>query len=190
MRLEAKVEVSPQLAKLFGVLGEAGKKTMLDGAATRLTADIRSHIRGVGQTHHKSASALGASPTGHLQKAATSVHKVELGDAYGVSIESPGFKRVFGPVTIKPKQAQALTIPLHAWAYGRRASEVARTMNVFKVKSILATDHGGTFTPLYALKKKVTLPQDRSLLPSDQDLIESAKKGYLAVIERILGAIQ
>lgn len=188
MKLEAKVEISPQLTKLMNQLGKEGQRVMLDGAATRLTADIRAHVRGVGQSHHKTASALGASPTGHLQKAAASVHKVEIGDAYGVSIESPGFKRVFNPLIIRAKKAKALTIPVHAWAYGKRVSEVARTMNVFKVKNILATDHGGTFTPLYALKKSVTIPQDRTLLPSNEELIKSAKQGYLAVIERIIGA--
>lgn len=181
-------DASGRIRKLIGSLGSAGRKELNDGAAAQLWADVRAHLKRYAATHHASAGRLGAMPTGHLEKAAATMTKTSSADSATVQIASPGIRRALGPLMIRPVRARALTIPIHALAYGRRVAELARSHRVYRMgkTDVLAADIEGVPTPMYVLKAAVTVPQDRSLLPPDAALERSVRLGYLGVIRSIV----
>ena len=178
------------LADFLRVIGPQGRQTLNEGAALQLWADIRDHLKNEASRRHGTASRLGAYPTGHLEKAAASTDPHADADAATVTIASPGISRVFRPLEIAPKRAQSLTIPVHWLGYGQRASEVSDVYRLFrpKGKDYLMADVEGTPTVIYLLRKAVTVPQDRTLLPSDEALNKSAKRGYRDAIRLALEA--
>jgi hypothetical protein len=109
------------------------------------------------------------------------------------------FKRVDGPVTIKPREKKYLTIPIHKDAVGRTAGEFAWRAPERKTrgrggkrrrliqglvmitskkgnKLLVRMNQDGSMTPYYALKTSVTLTQDEGLLPDGKQLGQVAEK--------------
>lgn len=181
---------SPKLAAFVRALGPAGRRTLNEGAALELWAAVREHLRREAQRRHGSAQKLGAYPTGHLEKAAQSTDPHADEQSASVTVSSPGISRTFHPLQIAPVRAQSLTIPVHWLGYGQRASEVSAAYRLFrpKGKDYLMADVEGTPTVIYLLRKQVTVPQDRSLLPSDANLEKAAKKGYKDAIRLAIEA--
>lgn len=190
MSVEIKDHASPALQTLLAELGDAGRVAIHQGAAAQLEADVQKHILSAARDRHSSAESLGAFPTGHLSDAAMSVAAESDADSGRVSISSPGFKRVFGDLVIKPREKRALTIARDALSYGRTVAEVkAMGVPVFRPpgKDYLATSvKGGTLRVLWLLRGSVTLKQDRGLLPEDDALAQSSNTGALAVIDGAL----
>lgn len=186
--IETIVDPAGRIKRLINSLGPAGRKELNDGASAQLWADVRAHLRGYAAGHHASAQRLGATPTGHLEIAAATMQHDSDAKSASVSIHSPGIRRVWGAVTIRPKTARALTIPIHWLAYGKRVGELNRVLQIYRPKGtdILAANIEGKMTPLYVLKAAVTLPQDRSILPGDAALGQSVRKGYLVVIRSVI----
>lgn len=171
---------SSDIAALIRALGPEGRRTLNEGAALELWASVRDHLRRESGNRHGSAHRLGAYPTGHLEKAAQSTDPHADDDAAGVTVSSPGISRAFHPLRLAPVNAQSLTIPVHWLGYGQRASEVSAAYRLFRPrgKDYLMADVDGTPTVIYLLRKSVTVPQDRSLLPSDTELEKAARKGF------------
>lgn len=158
-----------------------------------LSVMIAAHVRKASRTRHKTANRLGARPTGHIEAAARSVMPETKGNEIAVTIDSPGFKRVDGPLTIRARNTPNLTIPVHAVAYGRRVRTLRRLLGtpIFRplakggkkgmgpYQNYLAGQVGGTFRILYALKPQVILPHDPGLLPTSP-----------AIERRLLGAMR
>ncbi len=161
-----------------------------------LAALVSGHIRRASATRHKTADKLGATRSMHLEAAARSVVPATDGREIAVTVDSPGFRRVDGPLTIKARNTANLTIPVHAVAYGRRAWQVRNLLGTRLIRPIakggkkgagpyrnfLAAKVGDEFRILYALKPQVTLPQDRGLLPSEGeygDRMTQAMRRYL-----------
>lgn len=182
------------LRRILDVVGPAGKAKLTEAGAYSLYVAVMRHVHAYARTHHESAHRLGAQPTGHMEDAVDSISYGPDGNgAAAVTIPIPGFSRVFGDVTVTPKNAKALTIPINSISYGRRAREMRRldfTLFTFGKKEggrngVLygyreGDDH---IEPLYALKSRVTLRQDRSMLPSDEEMSSAAQDGMMAAIE-------
>ncbi|MGN0844974.1 MAG: hypothetical protein ACI4QT_07105 [Kiritimatiellia bacterium] len=187
-----KVDTSGATAKLRTLasrLGPRGRSALNQGAAAELSAVTRAHVRAYTQTHHFSAHRLGATPTGHLESAAASIIPASDERAAWCTITAAGITRALHPLTIVPRRARALTIPVSAAAYGRRVFELSRETPIFRIKDMLARD-GSDGKPefLYALKQRVVVPRDPTLLPEQSKLSEAALRGYKAVIARIVAA--
>ena len=55
-----------------------------------------------------------------------------------------------------------------------------------KGTNILATkDEAGNLVALYALCRRATVPQDRTILPDDDELTRSARRGVLELVRRV-----
>jgi hypothetical protein len=182
MNLRIDIQAGTGMRELTARLRGAGRREMIGAAGyevQRLTTD---HLRALAASRHTTAQRLGAAPSGHLAQAAEKVPAPGAlttigteGDAQAVlSIRHPGLSRAFKDVTIRPVAAKALTIPIHALAYNRRAGQIA---GLFRIGNVLAIKDGTTVVPLYALVRSVTQKQDRSLLPSDEALQEAASRG-------------
>lgn len=160
----------------------------------------RQHLTTLAGTRHDTANRLGASPSGHLARAAESVTSKGTDDAAIVTVTSPGISRAFGDLTITAKSGKWLTIPATAEAYNRRA----RTFNDLRVaffgrgrmalvkaeQSSLSDrkESGGRSEVYYWLKKSVTQKQDRTLLPPDDDYTTAAVQGIKAYIRMLRAA--
>lgn len=150
---------------------------------------VRRHVNRYARAHHASADNLGAEHTGHMEEGSRAI--VPPTDNV-LSIPIPGFQRVFKDLEIVPRTAKALTIPINRVAYGMRAPRLqAEGWRLFTAKGkenrgILfgRREEDAEATPLYALRKSVRVRQDRSMLPSDEDMQRAAAKGVANAILR------
>jgi hypothetical protein len=156
---------------------------------------------------HRTANRLGANPTGHLAEAYEGIEGVS--DESSARLLIPGATRLraaFGRYVLEPRNgSRYLTIPVHRDAYGRRAREIDDLffMRVGPRKTpVLARRTEGeentllrarpnqrrarrrfaTAEILYVLVGKVTIEEDRGLIPFD-DLAEEARDSAEAYID-------
>lgn len=182
VQLEATAALTPFLHELLQALQLGEQREFLEDVGDAFEALTSEHITRASATRHKTAARLGATPTGYLERLAGAVESSPAPGGGGVRMRLQGeiFKRAFDEVQVTAQEADMLTIPWHEEAYGRRAREFD---NLFVYQSkrgqaFLARPAGkGRLDFLYLLKKSVTLPQDRGLLPSEA--------AYLAEAERI-----
>ena len=192
---------TPLLKEVQASLKPGSKESLKlrKGMAARLEELTRSHIVKAATTRHKTASRLGASPTGYLTKRAETVESLVTGNADGLiklSVFGDIFQRVDGDVAVKPRRRKWLAIPAVAEAYARRPGEIPglRFMLIKRgslaalVEDLPGPPAPGARQPVkiwYWLKKGVTLPRDRGLLPTEAqylDALEQAADDYLAAL--------
>ena len=172
--LAVKATIHPRLTAILRDLGPVAKRELFSVGASSLASHVRNHLRRIAPARHMTASRLGARPTDHIAKGAARVTSQSSANGATVSVPIAGISRAFAPLTLTPKNANALTIPVAAASYGHRVRELRRMgWNIFRPKGhdiLMGSINGSEAQALYALKKKVTIRQDRSLLPSDKDV--------------------
>lgn len=169
--------------------------SVLRNAGQHLAQCIRRHMRRLAATRHGSSAALGAKPSNHF-KATDVLDPVVRNDAVEVAVATPGISRAFHDIDIYPKEASALAIPLHASAYGIQPREIndRGTYQLFRITrkgttekgNVLYRNEDGQLIPMYALTQHVHQEQDRTLMPSDEEMIGAAMKGAKSAIKEIL----
>lgn len=177
------------LGKWLDLVKSEGRRQLFSVAANAVRILVRNHLSRIAPRHHMSAHRLGATPTGHIEKGARATHFTASSDSAEVIIPIAGLSRAFRPLTITPRTANALTLPVSSHSYGKRVGELrANGWNIFRPKGkdtlwgkLQDEDDA---VPLYVLKKRVQLKQDRSLLPSDAELSGTASKAMLDYIRR------
>lgn len=198
---------TPALNRLMDALGPSMRRALLEVAARGVQIAVSGHIERLGATRHRSASALGAEPTGHYERAAADVTSEVDGNVGVVTIPIAGISRAFHDVTIRPGAGKkALTIPIAAESYGVRVVEMQSAgWSIFRppakgakmtsrdprrfseYKNILMGSSGGDApVPLYALVSVVRQPQDRTLLPSDEELGGAAENGVRLYLQEVM----
>ena len=99
--------------------------------------------------------------------------KVNPGKSNGLTgttvVDIPGAGRAYHDVVIKPIRARALTIPIHASAFGKKASDFNDLFKP-KGKNILARNENGQLVAMFALAKSAFQKKDPSLMPPDERL--------------------
>lgn len=178
MRIELNFE--GEFAADFRALARAlGETRDLNRVIATVAAEVtQSYLLALNAGRHPTAERLGARPTQHYAKAARALeHGYDEKAAY---LELPawtGLGRAFGPVEITPKNGKEfLTIPAHRLAYGRSAREFDNLSFVsFGKVAALVAEAESTAKPviMYWLVRGVTIPEDRTVLPSDE-LYEAA----------------
>lgn len=198
VRIETKMEVKAGefQAKLQEQLGDAGRKK-LDGAAAKSVADlVRRHLSVLVQERHETAKKLGATPTNIIGRTAEGVSvRQEDADTF-VVVPHKMFRRAFQDVTIAPRNAKALAIPVAGEAYDKAPRSFAELFVWSRKRktngpddkgaAFLARRKGDALQLLFLLwRGRLTQEQDRSLLPADDELAKAAKRGISAEIQRI-----
>ena len=205
------------ISKKLGAMFVPKMKTdMMRSIGINVREHTADHIADASDSRHKSADRLGAAHTGFLEfapgrgqmrseseyedkdgqgKPFTEVQNVSTNKVDVVIGNTPGLSRAFGPITITPKKAKALTIPINKISYAKRVGELKdEGFKIFKLPSdpqskrdgILATeDESGGIIPLYVLCGKVTIPQDRGLLPSDSDIEDWCEDSIVSFMEKL-----
>lgn len=127
-------------------------------------------------TNHKTATKLGATPTGHRAKLGAPNGGIEYGyDAEKFVLRIPrssGLGRAFYDMVILPGSGKKfLTIPACAATYGKSARDFSE--GVLKLGTVqgrfMALVFADTNNPAFWLVRKVHQKQDRTLLPLDED---------------------
>ena len=180
-------QVRYRLGAWVSKVGGAGRRQLYSAAANAVSIIVRHHLRQLGSWRHRSAQELGAQPTGVLGKAATRTTWRASTDSGEVLIPTPAVRRAFHDVEIRPRNSKALTIPAAPEAYGKRAAVLAALgWRIFRpgkakiLKGRLSKDEAPKV--LYYLKESVNQPQDRSLLPSDEEINTTAAAAMMSVI--------
>lgn len=178
---------TPQLDAISRRLEPSYRSELHREIAAEISETVRGHLRRYALTHHATASRLGARPTGNLEDARVDAASDSSGAT--VTVAALGIRRALGPVDIRPKGKQALTIPVAAIAYGRKVSYLeSHGIEVFrpKGKNYLATTEGSgkdaKLVPLYILAKRATLKHEPDLLPSAAELRVNALAAALAYV--------
>lgn len=176
------------LGKWLDLVKSEGRLQLFHAVADNVAELVRDHLFRIAPRHHISAHRLGATPTGRLEKGARATQFTASANGAEVIIPIPGLSRAFGPLTITPRNAAALTLPVSPHAYGKRVGELrANGWNIFRPKGhdiLMGSLGDDEAVPLYVLKRRVQLKQDRSLLPSDAELGTTASKAMLDYIRR------
>ncbi|EDY16685.1 hypothetical protein CfE428DRAFT_5798 [Chthoniobacter flavus Ellin428] len=182
MKIDVTVR-SPKLALFAAKLSGAGRMELHESMAISVRDLTERHLVNLAQSRQNK---FGAPSSDFYKQAAEAVEKAPIdAEAEGatLTINALGLGRAFHDVTITPKSAKALTIPVCALAYNRRARQFPNLF-VFKSKStgtafLAMRDPGAGSKPIlmYLLVRSVTQKQDRSLLPSDRDWEKAAKTG-------------
>ena len=181
-------DTTVRLGAWVSKVGGAGRKLLFSVASNAVAILVRSHLSRLGSWKHESANRLHGQPTGFLQKAARGTVFNANENGGEVIIPAP-LGRAFHDVEIRPKSAAALTIPVSAEAYGKRASVLAALgWKIFRPKGerfLMGAKKGEDPKILYWLTASVKQKQDRELLPSDDELKITAAAAMMTEIRRI-----
>lgn len=185
------------LARLQTQLGQAGRKKLEEAAAKSVAALVRRHLSALGVNRHATAKRLDAQPTNIIGRTAEAVSVRQNGPDTFVAVPHPMFRRAFRDVSIAPRTAKALAIPVAGEAYDKAPRSFA-DLFVWSRKrktdgpddkgaAFLARRKGDALQLMYLLRRgRVEQKQDRSLLPSDEELSKAAKSGISALVRRIV----
>ena len=169
---------TPQLDGVIERLEPGARAELHREIAAEISETVRDHLRAYALSHHKTATGLGARPTGNLEDA-----KVDATSDSGgatVTVAALGIRRALGPLEIRPRNKQALTIPVAAIAYGRSVAYLkTHGVDVFrpKGKNYLAYKENPKSqfsTVIYILTKRATLKHEPNLLPREEELAANA----------------
>jgi hypothetical protein len=155
-------------------------------------------------SRHTTALRLGANVTHYLTIAGRSITNEGTANEGLVTITQNGsiFARVGGPVNVRPREKKWLTIPNVAEAYGKKAEEIPglrlawigiRRMVLVQGPKYAKKADGKRRTKeeataykaelkkqtriIFWLKKQVTLPEDRGLLPTEAQFFAAMEEG-------------
>ena len=192
MSLKIDITVTDQATPILAELNRELKDRLELHKYMAVTAETgtRMHIRSAAMQRHTTAEKLGARPTGYLTKRAELVEGVGTRDGADVNITGAIFKRTFGPVTVRPVSKKMLAIPMRAESYGKRPGEFGDELFVYRAKQgklFLARKAGpGKLLFVFMLVKSVLLPQDRGLLPSEEQFGQMAELSARAYLRKRL----
>lgn len=116
---------SPRLQQLINGLTDRTALNLTVGKTAQNC--IRDHLIALAATRHATANRLGATPSGHLAKAAEKValpsSLTDHGDSIEISLNHPGLARAFQDIDILPGAGKKyLTLPATAQSYNKRAT--------------------------------------------------------------------
>lgn len=179
-------DVQVRLGRWMSQVGAAGRRQLYSAAANAVAILVRGHLARLGSWKHMTAARLGAQPTGILGDAATRTTSNATSEYGEVTIPTPAVSRAFHDVEIRPRSGTYLTIPASSTSYGRRAAVLAglgwKIYRPGKARVLMGKLGDDEPKLLYYLVTSVHQRQDRSLLPSDEAMKQSAAGAMLALI--------
>jgi hypothetical protein len=180
------------LTGVIEALKGAGRVEASEQMGLEVQALIVRHLEELALSKHDTANRLGASPTGFIAQAADAASDASAvqpdGEGVSIRIRHPVVSRAFRSISIRPKNAKRLAIPVHRLAYGRRPAELFEPLGLkFAGNTIVQPQGDGEEDlVLYVLVRSVTQPQDRSLMPSDEEMADAAADGLRFYIRNAL----
>ena len=173
-------------ARWSKMLSPENRRNIFAAGANALSNLVNRHLRRIAPAHHNAAHRLGARPTGHLE-----VRVTPHSDSDGgyVLIPIPGITRAFKDLTIVPKHAAALTIPIATQSYGKRVDRMRQLgWQIFRPKGkdyLMGKLQDAEPVPLYVLKKRVEQRRDSSLLPTEGEMGQAVGRAMISTMNLI-----
>ena len=183
MRLSVTIQdtVSPRLRRAMNTLQGSDRAGLNRAMGMGIQVLTENHLRMLAGSRHDTANRLGAAPSNFLAQAAEMVASpsalTSTTNGATLTINHPGMVRALRDVTIVPREAKSLAIPVDALAYNRRPAQLWESLHLFipKGKNVIAMSAGkNQIRVLYVLVRSVTQRQDRTLLPSDEEIRRAA----------------
>ena len=161
----------------------------------KIAKDAEGFVKEFGRSksagEHRTSGALGASPTGHLERAYAGIESES--DASSARLLVPRGSRLraaFGAYTLTPQRSKYLTIPVNKESYGRRAREFTDLtflrVGPRKTPILARIDSEGNMETMYFLTTSVNIKEDESLMPFREisDVAEISIEDYLDEITK------
>lgn len=209
--------IGEALAPLANIVDSQFRRDLMRHIGINVRERVADHIARASVTRHKSADRLGAVHSKFLEFAPargqirggsrykgkdpnspspyTEVQNITDTNLSVVIANTPGLRRAFGPLTITPKRAKALTIPIDKDSYGVSARNFPRELVLIKSRrghALLAELQNGKkakkqrLRPKYLLVKKSVLRHDPELLPQNDEVSEWAMETTETFLESLL----
>lgn len=193
LAIDVQPRLDPRLVAVLNDVGPAWRRQLFSVGAAALANLLRRHLLREARSRHATANRLHAPYTQHIYKGASRISTRSTASKAVVTVPIAGISRAFQPLVITPAKARDLTIPIAAAAYGHSVRELRRLgWQVFRVKHrdflMGRPKSDKKAIPLYALKKRVTIPQDRSLLPSDDEIASSVNAAVITAVRAVAAA--
>lgn len=196
---------TPVLDRILSKMGPEGRKTLEKAGAENAAATTRSWLLKLAADRHATAHKLDARPTGLVRRVATETRWEERHGNHYVVVPHPMFRRAFQDVTLEPKTAGALAIPMSKESYGR----LPRTMGemfVWRRKKGAESqdDKGAAFLArtkgkgknqrlelLFLLYRgRISQKKDPTLLPDGDTMAKAALQGVKRRLQAVLKVVK
>ena len=180
------------LAKLIRGLDGQGRIDLHAAMGTEVQQTTAAHVGALERAPDSLLSKLGAPATNFYKHAAERIESPAAlatdANAATLTLNYPGVARAFRPITIVPVNAKALAIPMDRIAVGRSPRDCWAELSLFipKGKDYIAMRVGNEIKVLWLLRRKVTQPQNRGLLPSTQQWEAAASLGAKTILRNWL----
>lgn len=196
---------TPVLDRILAHLGDKGRKKLEAAGAESAAAATRSWLLRLAQERHATAKKLEATPTGVIRRTAANTKWEERDGGSYVVVPHPMFRRAFQDVTLEPKKAGALAIPVAKASYGRLPRTMGELFIWRREKGAEGEDDKGAaflartkgkgknqkLELLFLLwRGRLVQKQDPSLLPGKATLGEAAMIGVRRRLKAILRAVR
>lgn len=176
-------------AGLGNVLNPQTVRWMNERIGDFLVRRMARYISDRSKTRHKTADRLGAAHTGvlefsnsnpsHNRRRGVIRHVVRSGRAEIVIERVEGLTRAFHALSIHPRRASALTIPINRESYAKTTKDMRKLgWFLFRPKGTdtLWGMKDGASIPLYKLMSHTTVPRDAKLMPTEHMIGQWANK--------------
>ncbi len=196
IKLKVDDTATPFLRKV-GAAMTGDRRDFFRYVSTQIAETSREHVRFLVPSRHDTARKLGAQSTRHLSRAASAIEgQFSSAGATLVFPRVSGLSRAWRPFNLRPVTPgiKFLTIAASARTYGKRAREFNNLKfgmapyqspsGIFMRRALLFADG----TAAYFLVKTAFIPQDRTLMPSDQDFATAAEIGAREYLKAITTA--
>lgn len=171
------------LAMLVKTLDGQGRINLHAAMGTEVQHDTAEHVGGLKRAKNSLLSKLQATPTNFYQHAAERIESPAAlaggANAATLTLNYPGVARAFRPITVVAVNAKALAIPMDRLAVGRSPRDCWAELGLFipKGKDYIAMRVGPEIKMMWLLRRSLTQPQNRALLPSEAAWQKAAARG-------------
>lgn len=192
---------TPVFDRILAKMGPADLKKLAKAGAEGAAAATRSWLLRLAASRHATADRLGAKKTDIIHLTAVNTQWEERGGENYVVVPHRMFRRAFEDVTIQPREAKALAIPVHKDAYGHSPKTMAEKFFIWK-KERTKDDKGAAFLArtkgkgknqrlelLFLLYRgRILQKQDPTLLPDGDTMAKAALRGVKRALDKELKA--
>ena len=193
---------TPVFDRILAKMGPERRKTLEKAGAEDAAATTRSWLMRLAHERHATAERLTAKKTGIIQFVARHTRREEREGSNYVVVPHPMFRRAFQDVTVGPRRAGALAIPMAKDSYGHLPRTFGELFVWRRKKGAEGKDDKGAaflartkgkgknqrLELLFLLYRgRILQKQDPTLLPDGDTMAKAALRG---VARRLKGMLQ
>ncbi len=181
---------SPKVEELLSLLDGPNRNLLSDAAGGSAAAQLRAHFNARNNTPNR----LGGERTNYWASVADSTAHQVTDDGFLLFVDHLGVTLHYEGGEIRPVNAKFLTIPASAEAHGKKAREFPDLVPIFFDKGTADTKSFGalirphdddTFDVIFWLAKRAKITADKTVLPTEPELVNAALDGARDALDRV-----